>query len=195
MSPVTQTPPRWAEILLERLLAARDRETVAGDLREEYADSIVPRRGRLRADLWYLRQVSSFLPRFISQGGSMKKTLLSVSFFTFASTCWLTLMEIVLRHPGYLLRVGVSVSIALISSATISILVAKSGVRGERWLWAGAVILIGIGGQAFLRNARAAHFEGFVFLISAALLFQGVLMLLCSATRRGRDRDLPGKLA
>jgi uncharacterized membrane protein len=122
----------------------------------------------------------------------MKKTLLYVSFFTFASACWLTLMEMVLRHPGYLLRVGVSVSIALISLATIFILAANSRVRGERWLWAGAVILIGMGGQAFLHNARAAHFEGFVVLISVALLFQGVLMLLCSATRRGRDRDLPG---
>jgi hypothetical protein len=52
-------------------------------------------------------------------------------------------------------------------------------------------MLIGIGGQAFLRNAQAAHFEGFVFLISVGLLFQGVLMLLGSATRR----DLPGTSA
>jgi hypothetical protein len=111
--------------LLERLLAARDRETVAEDLREEYAESIVPQRGGLAADLWYLRQVSSFLPRFISQGGPTKKTLLCVSFFSVASASWLTLMEMVLRHPGYLLRIGVSISVALISSATISILTAK----------------------------------------------------------------------
>jgi len=117
----------------------------------------------------------------------MKKTLLSVSFFTLAAACWLTFMEIVLRHPGYLLRVGVSVSIALISLATIAIFIFKSGTRDERWLWAGALILIGIGGQAFLRNARGAHFEGFVFLISAVLLFQGVLMLL---HRRGRWKVL-----
>jgi hypothetical protein len=183
MSAVTPTPPPWAEVLLERLLATRDRETVAGDLREEYAELIVPQRGKLSADLWYLRQVSSFLPGFVCRRGPVKKTLLPVSFFTFASTCWLTLMEVMLRHPGYLLRVGVSVSIAFISLATISILIAKSGVRGERWLWAGAVPLIGIGGQAFLRNAQAAHFEGYVFLISAALLFQGALMLLASARR------------
>ena len=193
MSSFIQTSPRWVEILLERLLAARDRETVAGDLREEYAESIVPQRGRWAADLWYLRQVSSFLPILITRGRSMKKTLLCVSFFTFASTCWLTLMEMVLRHPGYLLRVGASVLIILISLATISILIAKSGVRGERWLWVEAVIILGIGGQAFLRNSRAAHFEGFVFLISAALLFQGALMLLWSATRWGRDRDLSGR--
>lgn len=154
MSAATQTPPRWAEVVLERLLAARDRETVAGDLREEYAESIVPRRGRPLANLWYLRQVWSFVPGFISRRGSMNKTLLSVSFFTLAAACWLTFMEIVLRHPGYLLRVGVSVSIALISLATIAIFIFKSGTRDERWLWAGALILIGIGGQAFFRNAR-----------------------------------------
>jgi hypothetical protein len=192
MSPVTQTPPRWAEILLDRLLAARDRETVVGDLREEYAESIVPRRGRLRGNLWYLRQVSSFLPIFFSQGGSVKKTLFAVSFFTFASSCWLTLMEMALRHPGYLLRICASVCIALISVATVSKLFARPGVRGERWLGAGALILIGIGGQALLRNARAGHFEGFVFLISAALLVQGVLMLFSSARWRSIHRGLPG---
>jgi hypothetical protein len=45
-------------------------------------------------------------------------------------------------------------------------------------LWAGAAVLIGFGGEAFLHNARAAHFEGFVFVISLTLMLQGVLMLL-----------------
>lgn len=192
MSLVSQTPPRWAEILLEQLLAARDQEAVAGDLREEYVESIAPQRGRLSADLWYLRQVSSFLPKLLFQGGPMKKTLLCISFFTFTSACWLTVMEIVLRHTGYLLRIGASICIALISLATIFMLIANSRVRSERWLWVGAVVLIGIGGQAFFRNARAAHFEGFVFLISTALLLQGALMLLSCARRRGQDPDLPG---
>jgi len=178
MSAATQAPPRWAEVVLEWLLAARDRETVAGDLREEYAEYLGSRRGRLLSNLWYLREVWSFVPGFISRRGSIKKSLLFVSFFTLAAACWLTLMEILLRHSGYLLRVGVGVSIALISLATIAILIFKPGSRGERWLWAGALILIGLGGQAFLHNAQAAHFEGFIFLISVALLFQGVLMLL-----------------
>lgn len=122
----------------------------------------------------------------------MKITLLSVSFFTFIAACWLTLIEMVLRHSDYLMRIGANICIALISIATIFVLITSSEARGKRWLWAGAVILIGIGGQAFLRNARAVHFEGFVFLISAALLVQGVLMLLSYLRQKANSRDLPG---
>ena len=52
------------------------------------------------------------------------------------------------------------------------------------------VALIGIGGQAFLRNARAAHFEGFVLVISVALVMQGLLMLASGMGRSARARSL-----
>jgi hypothetical protein len=94
-------------------------------------------------------------------------------------------MELTLRHPGYGTRVGVAALIALISMATILVRMADPGVRGERWLWVGAVVLIGIGGQAFVRNARAAHFEGFVLVISLALVAQGLQMLVSGIRRKG----------
>ena len=53
-------PPRWADGLLRALLPVADRESVSGDLLEEYRESIVPARGRAAADLWYLRQVAGF---------------------------------------------------------------------------------------------------------------------------------------
>src|SRR5215813_4068066 len=53
-------PPRWAEKLLLAVLRERDRETIPGDLLEEYQETILPAKGRFRADLWYLRQVLSF---------------------------------------------------------------------------------------------------------------------------------------
>jgi hypothetical protein len=190
MSMNGQTPPRWAEVLLERLLRERDRETVVGDLREEYAESVLPRRGRIGANLWYLRQALSLLRRSIGEGGPMKKTLLPLLMFTFACACWLGVMEIVLRHPGYGTRVGVAALIALIaliSMATVLVRMtdAGAGLRLERWLRVGAVVLIGIGGQAFVRNARAAHFEGFVLVISVALVVQGLLMLISGIGRKG----------
>jgi hypothetical protein len=50
-------PPEVAEFVLHALLPVDMRETVSGDLLEEYRESRVPAAGRLRADLWYWRQV------------------------------------------------------------------------------------------------------------------------------------------
>src|SRR5690349_137615 len=58
----TARPPRWAEALLRLLLKPEDRESVSGDLLEEYRETIVPTLGSA-ADRWYVRQVASFLVR------------------------------------------------------------------------------------------------------------------------------------
>jgi hypothetical protein len=55
-------PPQWAEALLRLLLKPKDRESVSGDLLEEYRDTIVPMRGPA-ADRWYVWQVGSLLLR------------------------------------------------------------------------------------------------------------------------------------
>ena len=57
-------PPEWAETLLEASLSADDRESVTGDLLEEYRESIVPALGP-RADRWYIRQVSWYVLRAV----------------------------------------------------------------------------------------------------------------------------------
>jgi hypothetical protein len=49
-------PPRWAEGLLRLFLAPRDRDTVTGDLLEEYREVAVPTWGHARAGIWYLGQ-------------------------------------------------------------------------------------------------------------------------------------------
>lgn len=60
-TPVTDKPPRWAEQVLRVFLKPRDRETIAGDLLEEYREVVIPTRGRVRAQLWYLRQALSLV--------------------------------------------------------------------------------------------------------------------------------------
>jgi hypothetical protein len=50
-------PPEAAELILRALLPLHMRETVSGDLLEEYRESRVPALGERRADLWYWRQV------------------------------------------------------------------------------------------------------------------------------------------
>ena len=186
MSVMKHAPPRWAEALLERLIHFRERDSIVGDLREEFIESVLPHRGWLHARFWYVRQVVSFVPWFTREGLLMGKVLLLVSMFTLACACWLAFMEMLLRHPGYAERIGVALGIALICAATILVRMLHVGFRGERWLWAGAAVLIVFGAQAFFRNAYAMHFEGFVFVISLLLVLQGVLMLTTLGRADGR---------
>ena len=52
---------KWADLLLRFLLKPRDRETISGDLLEEYHEEVLPAKGPFFARLWYLRQVLSFV--------------------------------------------------------------------------------------------------------------------------------------
>jgi len=56
-------PPAWADAVLRLLLKPEHRESVSGDLLEEYRESIAPALGQRRADAWYVRQVAGFLWR------------------------------------------------------------------------------------------------------------------------------------
>jgi len=56
-------PPAWAEQVLRMLLKPEDRESVSGDLLEEFRETVVPSRGRVGADVWYVRQVAGFVWR------------------------------------------------------------------------------------------------------------------------------------
>jgi hypothetical protein len=185
-------PPRWAEFLLERLLGARDRETVAGDLREEYVESIMPRSGRLWADVWYLRHCLSFARRCALEGGPMGMLLIFSSLVTLICGCWLALMELLLRHEGFASRAAVALLIAAICVATLLARMLHLGARHERWFWPAALAFIWFGCSSFLRNARSAHFEGFVFVISLVLLLQGFLMIVTMGRMNNRGRPTIG---
>ena len=78
------TPPRWAEKFLRLLLNSRDRETVSGDLLEEYRENIHPQHGQGGADRWYLSQVAGFAFR----GNWLWAALLSGSFITRTALDW-----------------------------------------------------------------------------------------------------------
>jgi len=47
--------------MLRALLEPRNRDTVTGDLLEEYREIVVPERGRFGARIWYIREVASFV--------------------------------------------------------------------------------------------------------------------------------------
>lgn len=107
----------------------------------------------------------------------MGKLLLFSSVLTVSCGAWLALMEVLLRHPGFVSRAAVASLIAAAGLSTFLVRALHLGVSIERWLWAAAAALIGLGVMSFLRNARATHFEGFVFIISIVLVLQGLLML------------------
>ena len=52
---------KWGDFVLRLLVRRRDRETISGDLLEEYREHVRPTRGPWAARLWYVRQVVSFM--------------------------------------------------------------------------------------------------------------------------------------
>ena len=58
----TTLPPPWAESLLRLMLRPDDRDSVSGDLLEEYRESIVPALGS-KANRWYIRQLAWYVLR------------------------------------------------------------------------------------------------------------------------------------
>jgi hypothetical protein len=58
-------PPRWVEWLLQSVLRPSDRESISGDLLEEYREVRRPALGMARADRWYVKQVLSVSWRLV----------------------------------------------------------------------------------------------------------------------------------
>jgi len=55
------SPPAWAEALLRAIVRPPDRESIPGDLMEEYRAVKHPTLGALRANTWYVKHVLSVL--------------------------------------------------------------------------------------------------------------------------------------
>lgn len=81
----TDTPPRWAEALLQLVVSREDFECVSGDLLEEYRENIRPARGRGRADQWYVAQVLGFAWR----STSLWAALFAAAFLARTALDWL----------------------------------------------------------------------------------------------------------
>ncbi len=141
--------------------------------------SYPPRRTRLGVP----GQVASFIPWSAGEDGCTGKVLMTLSAVVLACACWLAVMETILGHPGYAGRITEALGIAAICAATILVRMLHAGVICERWLWLGAGTLIALGETAFFHNKQAAHFEGFVTVISLLLMAQGVLMLATMGRR------------
>jgi hypothetical protein len=141
-------PPRWAESLLRLLLKPEDRESVSGDLLEEYRETIVPTLGSA-ADRWYVRQVASFLVRASWLWGGILGAALVVRYlfdtlvpptdyflratiltYTIMASCLLTGFSTAWR--GRSMRAGIVISF---SAATIGALISIVGTGVILAIW------------------------------------------------------------
>jgi hypothetical protein len=177
----SDSPPHWAESLLIRLLKPRDRDSIPGDLLEEYREERLPATGRVCADFWYIRQVFSLASFRNFEGGPMKSSLMCLCFFTLAAAAWLGIMETVLRHPGFVLRIFGEMFFAAQSLATILFLIFRGHKPFRFLLMLGSVAILIIGGLAMIAVLKAAHFEGYILVIGAALILQGALTIAALA--------------
>jgi len=170
-----QSPPRWLEHALIFLLSPRDRETIAGDLLEEYREEQAPRLGALRANLWYLRQSISFLSIRSIGGPPVKAALTWVSVATALAGIWLAVMENILKHAGYGARTAVAASIVAEALGTLVFLMLDGRFVFRLIILAGAAALGALGISAIARNFTRQHFEGFVLIVGCLLIAQAAM--------------------
>ena len=109
------SPPAFGEALLHLLLPAHAREAVSGDLLEEYREARVPAVGRVRANVWYLRQIAGIFMRAYGWFGLPLLLLLVIHdlFNTFRDASGASFLDhlpqLVLAPLSPLLAVGVFV--------------------------------------------------------------------------------------
>ena len=144
---MNEQPPLWADALLRTVLSPDARESVSGDLIEEYRDSIFPASGRRAADRWYVRQVGGYLWRStrwwaLAFGGAfMARTWLDAlvpttdfSIRSFVSTaCGTALLASGAWWASWRCR---SIVAGVIAAVTTSVLAAVFSVAGNSLLLA-----------------------------------------------------------
>lgn len=177
---IPHTPPFVLERALAALLPARDREAIAGDLREAYAD-LESERGTRAANSWYLRQLLSLAPRALLHAAPVGFVLACICAFTALCGTWLGAMDIILRHPhiaGHELIAGIIVVQAILTLTTLSFqrLPALRPVVA-----AGCFALSVLAAIAIHGVLTDPHFEGYILLIALALILQAALTLLAFA--------------
>ena len=169
------SPPRWMEAILLLTLPQRDRETVAGDLGEEYHAVKLPQLGHLRADLWYGRQVLSFLPHHVAAVFARSPVLILLSGFTGLCGLWLGVQGLRHRHPGLVLSEVISAIIVVQAALTLIALCYRPVTLLRRTAIAGTLALAWLASKALIGTLRGNDFEGYILLIALLLFVQAVL--------------------
>jgi hypothetical protein len=166
----TNDPPRWAEALLFRFLQIKDRETIAGDLLEEYRDGIVAGTGRFKADSKYIRQVFSILYTELLRGTTARRVLQGTCVLSIAAMTWFGFVS---PAPA-----TAPIAVLFVAQSLATIAIVAQGRRLPRMiLQFGAIAVVLGGGLALYETLVWTAFEICVALTGVALIVQGVLTL------------------
>jgi hypothetical protein len=124
-------PPAWAAAILRALVKPRDRDMVAGDLIEEYRETVRPERGALRARIWYCRQVLSFVR---PDGLARLRSEMVPDCFLWAAVVAIAEYALLFLLPA---RTGAPVeALAVLLAAAVLAASAASGIHtiGDAWI-------------------------------------------------------------
>ena len=170
----TIAPPNTMQQLLLALLPANSRETISGDLHEAYVERH-RQSGSFSADAWYVLQVLSFLPRGCIDAYAHNPLLALVCCFTAASGAWLGTMSILLRHQHLVQSESIAGTIAAQGLLTLAVLPLRR-IRTLRWVaLAGCLPVLYLAAGALYSTLHSTDTEGYILLISLALIVQSVL--------------------
>ena len=168
--------PRWMESILLLMLPPRDRDSVAGDLHEEFNGRLA-QMGRLRANLWYARQVLSFLPHHVATVIARSPALIALSGLTGLYGSWFVTTGLRHRHPGHAEGLIIAAIILLQAVVTMFALCFRPVTLLRRTAVAGTMAPIWLASKALIATVRGAELEGYVLLIAMLLLVQVALTL------------------
>lgn len=157
----SKSPPRWAECLLRHALKPRDRESILGDLLEEYREERFSNLGRRRANLWYIRQMLGIVFFQAFKGSPTKRSIIYLCFPILAASAWLGFTEgLTVFKIVWMLVLGL---LACYIPA-----VAGAHGRGSRKLWIGLILVSLLVGSAsmMLGNHLLGTFEPLLILES-----------------------------
>lgn len=180
--PPLTAPPLLMDALLRLFLSPCDRETVTGDLHEEFLEVKLPRLGPVRARLWYLRQVLSFAPTRAAALVRNGTPLTLLCCFTALSGGWLGTMDILLKQPGYTARLYIPAIIVSQALLTFLALRFRRLVALRITAILGSLAILWLAAGALKATLGGAHLEGYVLLIALALIVQAILTLLTLPT-------------
>lgn len=110
---------------------------------------------------------------------ALKTLWIFASTFLVLAGCWFDTMELLLRHPGFVLRGAVAVLVVVHGALTLSYIRRRTTAL-RATVMAGSVGALLLGAYAVYTELHAIDFEGYILLMGFGLIAQGLLTIACT---------------